>query len=50
MERLIHSDSTVTHLWNPITLRNPEDGGDTLSEMLDRTRATLYKVPEDIHN
>jgi hypothetical protein len=28
MERLINSDSMVTKQWNPITLRNPEDGGD----------------------
>jgi hypothetical protein len=32
MERMINSDSTVTLLWNPITLRNPEDGDDTFSE------------------
>jgi hypothetical protein len=34
MERLSKSDSTVTQLWNPVTLRNPEDGDDTFSKML----------------
>jgi hypothetical protein len=48
MERLINSDSTVTQLWNPITLRNPEDGGDTFSETSVRTRAIRYKIPEGI--
>jgi hypothetical protein len=28
MERLINSDTTVIQLWNHITVRNPEDGGD----------------------
>jgi hypothetical protein len=28
MERLFNSDSTVIQLWNPIILRNPEDGGE----------------------
>jgi hypothetical protein len=32
MERLINSDSTVTQLWNPIILRNPEEGDDTFSK------------------
>jgi hypothetical protein len=41
MERLSNSDSTVTQLWNPITIRNPEDGYDTFSETWVRTRATL---------
>jgi hypothetical protein len=50
MERLINSDSTVTQLWNPITLKNPEDGGDMLFETSVRTRATQYKVLEVIYN
>jgi hypothetical protein len=49
MERLINRDSTLTQLRIPITLRNPEDGGDMLSEMLVLTRGTLYKVPEGIY-
>jgi hypothetical protein len=31
--RLINSDSTVTELWNCITPKNPEDGGNMLSKM-----------------
>jgi hypothetical protein len=50
MEGLSNSYSTVTQLWNRITLRNPEDGDDTLSETYIRTRATRDKVPEGIHN
>jgi hypothetical protein len=48
MERLI-SDSTVTQLWNPIILRNPEDGGDMFSETTVRTRATRYEAPEGMY-
>jgi hypothetical protein len=51
MERLINSDSTVTQLGNPITLRNPEDlhlQGDMSSKTSVLTIATWYKVPEDI--
>jgi hypothetical protein len=47
---LINSDSTVKHLWSPITLRNPEDWGDMFSETSGQTRATQYKVPEDIYH
>jgi hypothetical protein len=50
VERLSNSDSTVTQPWNPITLRNPEDGDDTFSETLVQTRPTWYKVPEGIYN
>jgi hypothetical protein len=50
MERLSNSDSMVTQLWNTITLRNPEDGDNTFSKTSVRTRATQYKVPEDIYN
>jgi hypothetical protein len=32
MERLIESDSTVTQLCNPNTMRNLEDGDDMLSK------------------
>jgi hypothetical protein len=50
MERLINSDSTVTKLWNLITLRNPENGGDIFSETSVLTEATGYKDPEGIYN
>jgi hypothetical protein len=46
VERLIDSDCTVPQLWAPITLRNPEDGGDMFSETSVRTRATRYKDPK----
>jgi hypothetical protein len=49
MEKLIDSDCTVTQLWNPITLRNPEDGGDIFSETSVLTTASRYEVPEDIY-
>jgi hypothetical protein len=32
MKRMINSDSIVTQLWNPITIRSPEDGGVMFSE------------------
>jgi hypothetical protein len=48
MERLINSDSTVTQLWGPITLRDPEDGGDMFAETSVITRATRYNVPGSI--
>jgi hypothetical protein len=44
MEKLSKNDSKVTHLWNPITLRNPEYGGNMFSKTSVETRATLYKV------
>jgi hypothetical protein len=50
VERLINSDSTVTQLWNPITLRNPEDGSKMFSETPVPTRPTSYEVPEGIYN
>jgi hypothetical protein len=50
MQRLMNSDSMVTQLWNAITLRNPEDEDDMLSETAVRTRTTWYKVPERIYN
>jgi hypothetical protein len=51
MERLINSDSAVTHLKNPSTLRKLEDGYDTFSETSVRTRATRrYKVAVDLYN
>jgi hypothetical protein len=40
----------VTQLWGPVTLTNPENGGDMFPEMSVLTRATRYKVPEDINN
>jgi hypothetical protein len=48
--RLVDGNSTVTQQWNPITLRNPEDGGDTFSETSDLTTAARYEVPEVINN
>jgi hypothetical protein len=50
MERLINSDSMGTHLWNPIILKNPEDGGNRFPKTSVLTRATQYKVPEGIYN
>jgi hypothetical protein len=32
MERLIKSDSIVMQVWNPVTLRNPENGGAVFSK------------------
>jgi hypothetical protein len=49
VERLINSDSTVTRVWNPIALRNLEDGDDTFSKTSVQTGATQYKVPEGIY-
>jgi hypothetical protein len=49
MEKMINSDFTVTQLWNPITMRNPEDGGDMFSETPVLTKARQYKVPEDLY-
>jgi hypothetical protein len=46
MERLINGDSTVTQLWNPTFLWNPEDGCDMLSKPSVRTTVTWYKVPK----
>jgi hypothetical protein len=46
----INRDFTVTQLWNPIVLRNPEDGSDMFSETSVLTGATRYKVPKGIHN
>jgi hypothetical protein len=45
----IKCDSTVTGLWNPITLRNPEFGGDTSSEASVINRGTRYTVPGDTY-
>jgi hypothetical protein len=50
MERLINTVSTITQLWNSITPRNPEDGGDMFSARSVRTRATQYNIPECINN
>jgi hypothetical protein len=50
MDRLSNSDSLVTQPWNPVTLRNAEDGDDTISKMLFKTRTTQYKVPEGRYN
>jgi hypothetical protein len=32
MKKMVNSDIMVKQMWNPITLRNPEDGGVGLSE------------------
>jgi hypothetical protein len=50
MEKLINSDSSVTQMWNPINLRDLENGDDKFSETPLRTRATWHKVPEGINN
>jgi hypothetical protein len=50
MNRLVNSDSMVTQMWNPITLRNPEDGGDMFSETSVLNRVIRYRVPEGIYN
>jgi hypothetical protein len=50
MERLINSVSMATQMWNHISLRNPEDGGDMFSETLVLTRVTRYEVPESIYH
>jgi hypothetical protein len=49
MERLRNSFSTVTLVWNSVTLKNPEDGDDALSETSVSTRATRQKIPEGIN-
>jgi hypothetical protein len=49
INRLINSDSTVTQLWSPITLRNPKMKV-MFSEMSVLTKATRYKVPEDVYH
>jgi hypothetical protein len=49
MERLINNDSTLTQLWDSITIRNHEFGGDMLFETSVPSTATLYKVPENIY-
>jgi hypothetical protein len=49
MERLINSDFTITQQWSPVTLSNPEDGGEMFSETSVLTIATGYKVPEVIY-
>jgi hypothetical protein len=49
MEMLNNSDSTLTQLCKPITLRNPEDGGHMFPETSALTRARCYKVPEDLY-
>jgi hypothetical protein len=40
--------ATVTQLWKPINLRNPEDGDDTFSETSVQASATRYQAQEDI--
>jgi hypothetical protein len=50
MKRLINSDSTITQVWNAITLENTKDGGDMFSETSLRTSTTRHTVPDDIYN
>jgi hypothetical protein len=40
----------VKQLWNLITPRKPECGGDMFSETLVRIRATWYEDPGDFYN
>jgi hypothetical protein len=44
MERLVNIDSTVSQLWNPITLMDLEDGGDVFFETSVLTSATKCNV------
>jgi hypothetical protein len=50
IEGLSISESTVTQLMTPVTLRSPVDGDDTFSETSVLSRATRYNVPEVICN
>jgi hypothetical protein len=50
MERLSNSSSMITQLWNPITLRNPEDEDDRFSKTSVQTKATQYRVSEGNYN
>jgi hypothetical protein len=45
MNRLINSDSTVTHLWSPIALRNLADKGNMFSETLILTVGHWAELP-----
>jgi hypothetical protein len=40
----------VAQLWDPITPKNPKDGGDMFSETSVRTRVTWCKVLEGIND
>jgi hypothetical protein len=40
----------TTHQWNPIILKNPEEGGDMFLDTSVLTGTTWYKFPEDIYN
>jgi hypothetical protein len=46
---MVNSDPMVTQLWSPITLRNPEDGGDKVSETSVLTTTIWHKVPDRIY-
>jgi hypothetical protein len=50
MGRKINSDLTVTQLWKPITLRDPEDGGDMFFETSVLITAIRCNTPEDIYH
>jgi hypothetical protein len=45
----INSDSAVTQLWSPVTLRNLEDGSDMFSETSVLIRITWCKVLQDMY-
>jgi hypothetical protein len=50
MDRLINRDSIVTQLWDLITLRSPEEGGNMFSETSALTTATRYNDPDGVYH
>jgi hypothetical protein len=49
MERLVNGVSSVTQLWNLVTLKTPADRDDIFCESSVLTRGTRYKVPDNFH-